>query len=137
MQFDKLKNNNSKSLPKKVKIGYLTYSIVQHEKFILPEELEDETEPTEKSNDLQLEKMGLLGNCSLLDSTINIYKHQVKEELANTVLHEILHAICWAQAMQLSNNIEEKVVLNFANGLCTFIRDNPKFVDWLKDTLKS
>ena len=134
MQYDKIKNNNSNALPKKVKISYLTYSIVQHEKFIQPEE--DGTNNEAESDQLQLEKMGLLGNCSLLDSTINIYKHQVKEELVNTVLHEILHAICWAQAMQLSNTVEEKVVLNFANGLCAFIRDNPKLVDWMQETLK-
>lgn len=59
---------------------------------------------------------------------IRIKKGQDSVEKANTILHEVMHAIAYTQGMNLSDNTEERVVTAFTNGLIGFIRDNPKFV---------
>ncbi len=46
----------------------------------------------------------------------------------NTLIHEILHAIFYEQGLtnEYKMKDEERIVLNLANGLHQFLRDNPK-----------
>jgi predicted SprT family Zn-dependent metalloprotease len=112
---------NSKTMPKKVKIGYANYNIIQQKEI-----LEGKGKKREE----------LLGLCYMQESEIKICKSQSKEELANTLLHEILHAIMWSQGLKLSESTEEKVVTQITNGLCCVIKDNPELISWLKKSLK-
>jgi hypothetical protein len=49
-------------------------------------------------------------------------------EKANTVLHEIMHALFYTQGINVAGALEERLVCSLTNGLIAFIRDNPKFV---------
>lgn len=51
-------------------------------------------------------------------------KRQTAAELADTLMHEVLHAI-WAHAALPRRAAEERVVTAFANGLTGLARDNP------------
>lgn len=73
-----------------------------------------------------------VGDCTFpasdhLKGKIRIQRGMAGVEKANTVLHEILHAICYTQGLQLSEKTEERVVFAMTNGLIQFIRDNPRF----------
>ena len=59
---------------------------------------------------------------------IRIKAGQEPVEKANTIMHEINHAIAYTYGLNLSDDMEERVVTAFTNGLIAFIRDNPKFV---------
>lgn len=68
---------------------------------------------------------------------ISIAKGMDDAEKANTILHEILHAICYTQGLDLPVAEEERVVNSLSNGLIAFIRDNPRFtLQLLKLSLK-
>ena len=55
---------------------------------------------------------------------------------ANTLIHEIMHAIIYQWNMELEEKVEELVVNGLANGLTTVLVDNPKLLDYLKDKIK-
>ena len=55
---------------------------------------------------------------------------------ANTLIHELLHAIVYQWNMELEEKDEEKLVNGLANGLTTIFVDNPKLMDFLKDKIK-
>ena len=55
---------------------------------------------------------------------------------ANTLLHEILHAIVYQWNIELEDKEEEKLVNGLTNGLTTVLVDNPKLVDYLKEKIK-
>lgn len=46
----------------------------------------------------------------------------------NTVIHEILHAVCDQMALDLDDDTEERVVAGLANGLTMLLADNPQVV---------
>ena len=50
------------------------------------------------------------------------------EALADTFLHEVLHAV--GAAMSVDFETEEQVVLTFATGLTTFWQANPGALRW-------
>jgi len=52
-------------------------------------------------------------------------------EEADTVLHEILHAILFQMAVLLPTEIEEQFVRPAASGLHAVLQDNPQFAKWL------
>ena len=79
------------------------------------------------------------GDCANHDGVkgvIRIAKGQHKVEKANTVLHEILHAICHVQGLNLTDKEEERIVLSLTNGLIDFMRENPKMVEQLQGLVK-
>ena len=43
----------------------------------------------------------------------------------NTLVHEVLHAICDQMALDLDDDTEERVVAGLANGLTMLLADNP------------
>ena len=55
---------------------------------------------------------------------------------ANTLMHEILHGIMLQWHTDLNEKDEEKVCSTIANGLTTVMRDNPWFLDYLKQEIK-
>lgn len=57
---------------------------------------------------------------------------QIKREqgdIADTIIHEVLHAICHDQKLKLEDEEEERIVLALATGLTKFFRDNPHFTE--------
>lgn len=81
------------------------------------------------------------GDCNSLCGTkglIRIAKGQKKIEKANTILHEIMHALVYVQGLEpdLKGDKEEKVVLSLTNGLIQFMRDNPRVMDQIIKMIK-
>lgn len=58
-----------------------------------------------------------------------------REGIADTLQHEINHAIWWAYGIQEGDN-EERTVAAFATAWTQIYRDNPWLLDWLKKALK-
>ena len=55
---------------------------------------------------------------------------------ANTILHEVLHAIIYQWNIDLDEKMEETVVNGLTNGLITVFVDNPELLDYLKTKIK-
>ena len=55
---------------------------------------------------------------------------------ANTILHEVLHAIIYQWNIDLEEKEEEKLVNGIANGLTTVFVDNSELMDYLKTKIK-
>ncbi len=55
---------------------------------------------------------------------------------ANTILHEVLHAIIYQWNIDLDEKMEEVVVNGLTNGLTTVFVDNPELMDYLKLKIK-
>lgn len=101
--------------PEKIRIGYRDFTI----RFVDKVDAE-----------------GSLGDCEKNTGKIRVMKGMDGAEKANVVLHEITHAIIHAQGLDLSEKTEEKVVLAIANGMISFMRDNPRFMGRLLRLLK-
>ncbi len=56
-------------------------------------------------------------------------------EVANTLVHEMCHAIYRLRDVQMGD-CEERVVTSFANGFIELLRRNPHFMDWLREKLE-
>ena len=63
---------------------------------------------------------------------IRIAAHTSLTGLADTVLHEILHA-CWSTMNLGPTEEEERAVSAMATALVAVMRDNPKLREWLAD----
>lgn len=61
---------------------------------------------------------------------IKIARHEEPTALADTVIHELLHA-CWTTMNLDSNENEERAVSALATALIAVLRDNQKFARWL------
>ena len=99
-----------------IKIGYRNYKIdVWSDTFASTEDAEGEFFAKEG-------KIGIKG--STIDSAHG----------ANTVLHEVLHAISYQYAITdiLKEHKEEKLINTFANGLMAVFVDNPWLLDYIK-----
>ena len=55
---------------------------------------------------------------------------------ANTILHEILHAVVYQWKIELGEKEEETLVNSLTNGLVTVFVDNPDLMDYLKIKIK-
>lgn len=82
----------------------------------------------------KIDKGKSIGECVLPSSEhklskgkIRIAKGQDGIEKANTILHEILHAICYVKGLELTDKLEERIVCAITNGIVGFIKDNPKY----------
>lgn len=63
--------------------------------------------------------------------TIELRAGQHPAEEANTILHEVMHAIAHTYALPLNHDLEEAVVTKMANGLCEFMTRNPAMMRYL------
>lgn len=69
------------------------------------------------------------------DNSIILQEGQKWHEEANTLLHEILHAICHCYNLHLSEKLEEKVVCNITNGLMEVLSRNPELLKYFHKVL--
>lgn len=78
--------------------------------------------------------LGLCRNSELEIFVDDRWKDQIQ---ANTLLHEILHAVAHQMGkFGLDDKSEEKAVETMANGICAVMRDNPKLFPLLQKGLE-
>jgi hypothetical protein len=83
-----------------------------------------------KPGDL-LKSKGALGLYHNYDTLIEVDLGQENHEIADTVLHELFHALIHIDGPRLSIKTEEAYVGCLASGLVQVLRDNPKLITWL------
>lgn len=111
-------NDLYKEMPKKVRIGYSTFEVK-----VMPEE--------------HGEIAGLCGTSHGIKQLITISEGMVPQQVANTLLHEVIHMIHFTYGLMSRDNPTEEEYTNLtANGLCQFWQDNPKAMDWMQKALK-
>ena len=109
------------TLPKTVRIGCYTFRV---------EVVEFEDAEAE----------GTFGHMNPVSQKIRLRPGMTPQNLANTFIHEILHGINWHNQTGVHtvgdyHLCEEEFVTKTANGLCAFWQDNPRAVEWWKNTV--
>lgn len=74
------------------------------------------------------------GHCNVLSQKIRLRPGMSGQNLANTFIHEVLHAIHWFHDLKDADT-EEDFTTRGANGLVAFWQDNPKAIGWWTRTL--
>ena len=69
-----------------------------------------------------------LGWCDFTGLVITICENQPKSALANTFLHEVIHAINYSMGIKTMD--EENLTNRLASGLCAVWRENPIAFKW-------
>ena len=112
-------------MPRMVKVGYKDIKI----DFVVPDfKFDDMTDA--------------YGQYKARESLIQIQHNLGGQELANTLFHEILHAIVYGSGLNQANgplkedDAEELTVNQISNYFIALIRDNPWFLDFLKEQLE-
>lgn len=77
------------------------------------------------------EDLEVLGECRAEDCEIDVQDGQNPVEEADTVIHEVLHAIHFLMDIGLSHKVEEQVVRKMATGLMQVFADNPHLLMYL------
>ena len=114
----------SSGLPKSVKIGYRDIEI-------------EYVSPDFKTDNLT----DCYGEYRAREGKILVQHNLCGQEMANVVLHECLHAIAYASGLNQANGPlkeddgEELVVNQMTNYLIGMFRDNPWFLDFLKNNI--
>ncbi len=103
--------------PEKIKIGYRDYK------------LEEWKQTVASANEAQ-------GQFFAKEGVIGYTAEEKGVSHANTLIHEIFHAIIYQWNMELDEKVEELVVNGLANGLTTVFVDNPQLVDYLRLKIK-
>lgn len=75
-----------------------------------------------------------LGWCDFGSLQIYITEGQPRDALANTFLHEIIHAVNYS--MGISSGDEEGLTNRLANGMCAVWKENPIAMRWWASLLK-
>jgi predicted Zn-dependent protease len=101
--------------PRKVKVGYKDYAVR-----LLP----------------TAEMAGNLGACHTDRGLIDLDEEQSRQQLAETALHEVCHAI-WHVWQLPARAAEEKAVSALSVGLAGVFRDNPEAIKWILAGLKA
>lgn len=105
--------------PKRLRIGHRFYSV----RYLPAEELiADDGSPCN-------------GLCVFDKSEILIWEGLKPDVLAETVLHEVLHAMHW-EAGLTDDSGEEAFTTLTAKSLCKFYQDNPTATRWVLACLK-
>ena len=104
-------------IPEKIKVGYRSYK------------LEEWKQTVASANEAQ-------GQFFSKEGVIGYTADEKGVSHANTLIHEILHAIVYQWNMELDEKTEEHVVNGITNGLTTVLVDNPKLIDNLKEKIK-
>lgn len=71
------------------------------------------------------------GLCHRGDGLIDIQAGQRPFDEADTILHEVFHAIRYCQGREDGGETEEDYVRSLATGLIGVLQDNPEFAAWL------
>jgi hypothetical protein len=79
---------------------------------------------------------GLVGECRLELNEIAIRPNLHPSVELETLIHEALHAIFHLNglAQQWGEQVEEQVILRSSPLIFAFMRDNPKFLDAIKES---
>jgi len=111
-------------LPTSVKIGYRDIEI----QYVKP--------------DFKTEEMtDCYGQYKAREGLIQLQSNICGQELSNVMLHECLHAICYSSGLNQAKSIlkeeddEEIVVNQITNYLVGLFRDNPWFLDFIKNNM--
>tara|TARA_R100001594_G_scaffold135014_1_gene176467 strand:- start:226 stop:546 length:321 start_codon:yes stop_codon:yes gene_type:complete len=103
-------------IPEKIKIGYKEYR------------LEKWKQTVASANEAQ-------GQFFAKEGIIGYTAEEKGVSHANTLLHEIIHAIVYQWNIDVGEK-EETIVNGLTNGLTTVLVDNPKLIDYLKKNIK-
>lgn len=80
------------------------------------------------------ESGGTFGFMDSLTQKISVRPGMTAQNLANTFIHECIHAMNWVSRAGATadgySEIEEDFTCKIANGLCAFMQDNPKAMEW-------
>lgn len=74
---------------------------------------------------------GIAGLCHNGPALIEAHKGLAPIDLADTLVHEVFHAILWRQGREENAATEERFVRALATGLIAVLQDNPDFAKWL------
>lgn len=77
---------------------------------------------------------GLLGTFSAQYSLIEISKDQAPDEVKDTLLHEVFHALLHTQGREFGGEVEETYVRALATGFVGLLKGDPAFIQWLVST---
>lgn len=101
-------------LPKFVRVGCYIYAI----------------EVMEESDS---ESAREFGHCNFISRKIRVAAGMTSQEVANTFIHEVMHAIHRFVGVNDESTEEQTTTLS-ANGLCAFWQDNPEACLWWAKT---
>ena len=113
-----------KGEPTSVKVGYRDIEI----EWIVPDFKTDEL-------------TDCFGQYKAREGVIQMQRDLCGQEKANTVLHEVMHACCYGAGlnqaeMPLKEDDKEEIVINqLSNYLMGVFRDNPWFLDYIKNNM--
>ena len=114
-------NDVYKGIPKSVRIGCFTLDVVVGS-------MHDH------------EQAGTYGHMNSFQKQIAVRPHMDHQQLANTFIHEVIHAIHWVYGLMRHPDApqpsEEDYTELTANGLCAFWQDNQKTVAWWQRLVK-
>jgi hypothetical protein len=79
---------------------------------------------------LQEQDLGRFGLCDTNNQRILIADQNSSEQIADTFLHEVIHAYTWEMKVLDSENLKESIASRLATGLCQFWQDNPEATRW-------
>lgn len=82
------------------------------------------------------ETRDVIGECDQDERKIYVRKDLPPHSLAETLLHEILHA-CWYAGSLEDTDAEERTVNVLAMQMAMVIRDNPKLMSWIGRCMRS
>ena len=103
-------------IPEKIKIGYKEYR------------LEKWKQTVASANEAQ-------GQFFAKEGIIGYTDEEKGVSHANTLLHEIIHAVVYQWNIDVGEK-EETIVNGLTNGLTTVLVDNPKLMDYLRKSRK-
>jgi len=69
------------------------------------------------------------GHMNPINQKIRVRPGMTAQNLADTFIHEVLHAIHWVASLHDGSD-EEEFTLMSAHGLCSLWQDNPKQMAW-------
>lgn len=70
------------------------------------------------------------------DKLIQLAEDQAPAEMANTLLHEMLHAIIHEYEIGIDGRSEERIVRTITDALTEAFSANPNLVTWIQKRLK-
>jgi hypothetical protein len=79
---------------------------------------------------------GALGLCNNAAMTIDIQEGQHPIEEADTLLHEVMHAVWFVMSASMGGADEEVIVRRMSTGLTGIFMDNPHFLRYLIEVQK-
>jgi len=104
-------------MAREVKIGYQNYTIKNLDSIV------------SKCNEIN-------GQFLASDRIIALSSTEDNISHANTLIHEVLHAIIYQWGIDLDDKEEEKICNTIANGLTTVLVDNPWLLPYIQKNLK-